>query len=368
MFNNFYHRKRCLVTGVGGVKGNWLAQFLIEAGAEVIGLDIRVPDSDSNFFASGLDKRITFIQGDITDLALMQNLLNDVDCIFNLAAKVLVGETNQNPFEAYRSNTLGVVTALEALRLSPKPKHAVFVLTDKVYKPNEGEPWVESDPLFASGPYAISKACAEVIIADYQKQYLNATGTRLGIARAGNVVIGGDLYTSRRTNGAGRIVPDCFDALIENRAPEIFSPNFTRPYTYGLDILAGYMTLMANLDKDGIAGEAFNFGPYEQYGVPNALLATKICELWGSDIQWKSGNPREEPFVYQSLSFEKSRRLLHWQPTFTLYESLVATTRWYKKWAEKKANRYEGYLAEFNHGLLVEHRKAAINLGTEWAK
>lgn len=368
MFNNFYEGKRILITGVAGVKGTWLALSLLEAGAEVKGVDIRLPDPDSNFVASGLGARLGFTQGDVTDLALMQELLSDVHGVFHLAAIALVRDAHQNPYKAYHVNTLGVAAVLEAMRLSAaKPKRAVFVTTDKVYRPKNGALWVETDALGATGPYSVSKACAEFIIADYQKNYLGPAGTLLGIARAGNVVIGGDLYSSRRTQGAGRIFVDCFEALAENRAPEIFSPDYTRPYTYGLDILSGYMTLMSKLDQDGVAGEAFNFGPYEQYGVSNALLATKICELWGSGIMWQSGNPRDEPFEYQSLSFEKSRQRLRWRPAFTLYEALQATTRWYKKWAEHRAGATEGYMYSLNRELLLEHRTAASNLGINWA-
>src|SRR5438045_2796090 len=307
MFNNFYQGKTILVTGVVGVKGTWLALALLEAGAQVKGIDLRPPDPESNLAASGLSALISFTQGDVNDLPLMRHLVDGVDGVFHLGAKVSVRDAHRNPFEAYLANTLGVATVLESIRLSPKPKRAVFVTTDKVYKPKDGELWVETDPLGATGPYAVSKACAEWIIADYHRNYLGPAGHLTGIARAGNVLIGGDRYSSRATQGAGRIFVDCFEALAEGRAPEIFSPSFTRPYTYGLDVLSGYMTLMSRLHEEGVAGEAFNFGPYEQYGVSNALLATKICELWGGKIMRQSGNGREAPFEYQSIVFEKSR-------------------------------------------------------------
>lgn len=368
MFDNFYERKKILVTGVAGVKGTWLALALLEAGAVVKGVDIRVPAADSNFVASGLGRRIDFTEGDVSDLRLMRELVSDVDCIFHLAASALVREAHRDPFRAYWTNTLGVAAVLEAIRVAAKPKRIVVVTTDKVYKPKNGELWIEADPLGATGPYAVSKACAELVIADYQRNYLGPRGHHVATARAGNVVIGGDLYSSRKTQGAGRIFVDCFEALSENRSPEIFSPTFTRPYTYGLDILSGYMTLMSRIHEQGIAGEAFNFGPYEQYGVSNSLLATKICKLWGGEIMWHSGTPREEPFEYQSLSFEKSRQRLAWRPAFTLYEALQATTRWYKTWAERRMNAKEGYLYDLNLELLADHRIAAHHLGIDWAK
>ncbi len=363
MFDGFFKGKKILVTGVTGVKGSWLALALLEAGGDVIGLDIKSPEADSNFSASGLKEKIAFVQGDVTDLSLLQSLMRGVDGVFHLAAMALVGDARQRPLEAYRSNTLGTATVLETVRLSDSVKYAVFVTTDKVYKSKGDEAWVETDLLVANGPYPVSKACAEYVIADYYRSYLRPAGKRIGVGRAGNVIIGGDFNSSRKTGGAGRIFVDCFEALMEGRAPEIFTPKFTRPYIYGLDVLAGYMGLMSQLDRDGVDGEAFNFGPREQYGVENAALATEICELWGAGVTWQSGAPRDEPFEKQSLSWEKARERLGWQPTYTLSEALRATVRWYREWIERGKAAGEGGMYEFNRTLIAEHLAAARKSG-----
>jgi CDP-glucose 4,6-dehydratase len=368
MFGNYFNGKRVLLTGVSGTKGVWLALMLLDAGATVTGLDKRRAVARSNFAASGLGSRIRFVHGDVRDLVLVRGLVEDADCVFHLAAEAIVGEAARDPFEAYSSNTLGTAAMLEALRLAPAPKRAVFITTDKVYRPKPAsQQWLESDELGATGPYAVSKACAELVIRDYNSSYFAAGETKIAVARAGNVVIGGDHHSSSTSQGSGRIFVDCYEALAEGRPPQIFRPTFTRPYTYGLDILSGYMGLMSLLDREGVAGEAFNFGPYEQLGVSNGLLATKICDLWGSGVQWKGGAPREEPFEYQSLSIEKSRRQLGWRPAYTLYEALHATTAWYKAWTGLGANAAEGCLQDLNRSLIAEHRAAAARLGVEWA-
>lgn len=369
MFDNYFDGKRVLVTGVSGVKGTWLALMLLQAGAIVTGLDKQLAALRSNFTATGLGGRISFVHGDVRDLALVCRLVEEADCIFHLAAKAIVGEAVRNPLEAYSSNTLGTATILEALRLVGSTKRTVFITTDKVYRAKPaGELWVESDELGATGPYAVSKACAEFVIRDYNRCYFSNGETKIAVARAGNVLVGGDDHASSSTQGAGRIFVDCYEALTDGRAPEIFRPTFTRPYTYGLDILSGYMSLMSQLDREGVTGEAFNFGPYEQSGVSNALLATKICELWGSEVLWESGNSREEPFEYQSLCTDKSRQRLGWRPAFTLYEALRATTSWYKAWARLGSNVTEGCMYELNCSLIAEHRAAAARLGVPWAR
>ncbi|MBN1998204.1 GDP-mannose 4,6-dehydratase [candidate division KSB1 bacterium] len=368
MFKDFFKNKRILVTGVAGVKGSWLALELLEAGSHVFGIDVKSPEPDSNFSASGLGEKISFIQGDVTDLRLVRKILKDVDGIFHLAAVALVGEARRNPLETYRTNTYGVATVLEAVRLSGSVKYAVFITTDKVYKSKGGKVWLETDPLFAASPYPVSKACAEHIIADYYREYLRQAGKRIGIGRAGNVIIGGDFYSSAKTGGSGRIFVDCFDALIKKQSPVIFRPKFSRPYIYGLDILSGYMTLMSQLDRDEVNGEAFNFGPYEQHGIENGLLATKICELWGDGVMWQSGPPRDEPFEKQSLSWEKARKLLSWQPAYSIDEALRDTVRWYRAWSELNKSLNFGKMYDLNRSLISEHRQAALRDGVLWAK
>ena len=150
MFGNYFDGKRVLVTGVSGVKGTWLALMLLDAGAIVTGLDRRLAALRSNYTATGLGGRITFVHGDVTDLVLVRQLVEKADCVFHLAAEAIVGEADRNPLETYGSNTLGTATILEALRTAGSPKRAVFITTDKVYRPKPaGEPWAESDELGA---------------------------------------------------------------------------------------------------------------------------------------------------------------------------------------------------------------------------
>jgi CDP-glucose 4,6-dehydratase len=368
MFGGYFQGKRILITGVAGVKGTWLAQQLLELGSEVVGIDIRDPERDSNFIASDLCSRICFVRGDINDLPLLQRTMKGADCVFHLAAVSLVGEARRNPLETYRSNTLGTATVLEAIRMEDSVQRAVFVTTDKVYKSKDGDMWRESDPLFASDPYPISKACAEHIISDYYLNYLSPAGKRLGIARAGNVLLGGDPYSSHRTRGAGHLHVDCFEALMEGRAPELYTPKFTRPYIYGLDTLCGYMTLMSKLDCDEVNGEAFNFGPHERFGVENGLVATKICQIWGSDITWQSTKPREEPFEKQSLNWDKAHQRLAWQPAYTIYEALTDIAHWYHAWMESGRGEQRGSMAMINQALIQAHQQTARRMGIWWAQ
>jgi CDP-glucose 4,6-dehydratase len=333
----------------------------------VTGLDLRPPPSFSNFALSGVRRRISFVQQDVNNAEAMSRLMREHDCVFHLAALALVHDCEARPLETYRTNTLGTAIVLEAFRTSPQTRYALLVTTDKVYKAKEsGQSWSEDDPLFATGAYAVSKACAEQVIADYRSR-LDVEGKRFGIGRAGNVLVGGDFHTSSRTNGAGRIFSDCFEALIDGRAPTIFSPSYTRPYTYGLDVLSGYMSIMARLEEHGVHGEAFNFGPQEQGGVPNGVLAELICEKWsGGQTKLQFGNLRSEPFVTQALSWHKAQERLGWRPAYSLEQAVEDTVQWYRAWSELHGKRLAP-LAAVNDELIKRHYQAALESDVWWA-
>jgi len=367
VFEDHYRGQRVLVTGIAGVKGPWLALMLLRAGARVVGIDRRQPDPDSNFLASDLDARCEFVHGDVNDLPLLRRTMEGVDTVFHLAAVSLVGEARRDPLGTYRDNTLGTASVLEAFRLSDTVRSAVVVTTDKVYREKGDGLWVEDDPLFASEPYPVSKACAEHIAADYHRGYLRPEGKRLGVARGGNVLLGGDLQSTSRRPGAGHLHVDCFEALAEGRPPRIFTPGFTRPYGYGLDILAGYLCLGARLERADVDGQAFNFGPREMSGTANGVLADLICEGWGGGIRWETGPPRDEPFTRQALDWSRARARLAWEPAYDLREAVADLVRWYRAWAEAGRRLQRGSLRALNDALVDAHREAARKRGLWWA-
>ncbi len=372
LFKGCFEGKRVLITGAAGVKGSWLTLLLNEAGATTIGLDVRDPTADSAFTTMGLGEHTTLVRGDVTDLPLVQSLVRQADTVFHLAAQALVGLANRYPMETYRSNTLGTITLLEALRLASKPVDLVVVSTDKVYKPrndnDHDEPWTEADPLFASGSYAVSKACAEQVCWDYHHRYLAPTGVRSAVARAGNVIIGGDTYTSRSTGGAGRLFVDCYDALIHGRTPKIHNPGQVRPYTYGLDVLCGYSCLAASLSRPSVVGKAFNFGPPDYRGTDNATLATGICRSWGNNQGWAPGEPRDEPHVFQRLSLDRAQKLLAWRPIYSIDRAIDDTTLWYREWSRKRAFSEAAFMETTAHEILARFLQHARQSKTWWAE
>ena len=114
----------------------------------------------------------------------------------------------------------------------------------------------ENDQLGGKDPYSASKAAAEIAIRSYFHTFLkNDSLISLGIARAGNVIGGGDWAN-------GRLVPDCIRAWKNNDIVNIRNPKSTRPWQHVLEPLSGYLLLADNLFRENkLNGNAFNFGP-----------------------------------------------------------------------------------------------------------
>ncbi|EDQ88532.1 uncharacterized protein MONBRDRAFT_9076 [Monosiga brevicollis MX1] len=115
--------------------------------------------------------RLTFVHGDITDLAAVEHLLctHRCDTILHFAAQTHVDRSFANSFSFTHNNMLGTHVMLEAAKLF------VHVSTDEVYGetvPGEDRHFLEKiSPLNPTNPYAASKAAAEMMVKAYQKSY-----------------------------------------------------------------------------------------------------------------------------------------------------------------------------------------------------
>ena len=103
---------------------------------------------------------------------------------------------------------------------------------------------------------------------------------RLGIARAGNVIGGGDWALDR-------IVPDCMRAWSNNTTVSIRKGVSTRPWQHVLEPLGGYLLLASTLgDKESLNGQAFNFGPSSEQNFTVKALVSEMGKFWPG-ATWK---------------------------------------------------------------------------------
>ena len=149
---------RFLITGAAGFLGAALANRLVQAGHVVRGLD-----DLSTGQPDALDKDVFLNRGDVNDRPKLWTLLQDIDCVFHLAARVSVQESVLYPREYNLVNVGGTVTLLEAIR-DVGVGRVVFISSGAVYGDQEIQPLSESAALNPRSPYAVSKLAAEYYI------------------------------------------------------------------------------------------------------------------------------------------------------------------------------------------------------------
>lgn len=358
---NHYKGLKVLITGHTGFKGAWLAIWLKELGAEVIGYSLEAPTTPSLFELADIENKITHIPGDIRDLAHFQTVLQEhqPEIVFHLAAQSIVLEGYENPRETFDTNAMGTVTVLEAIRKVPAVKACLCITTDKCY---ENKNWIfgyrENDRLGGSDPYSASKAMAELAIQSYRLSFPSKTA--IASARAGNVIGGGDFSKHR-------ILPDTMRAFMENQPVEVRNPESVRPWLHVFDPLQGYLTLGYLLITEGEKfAEAWNFGPMEQEGVKVQEIVEKAIEHWGSgdwiDRSAQGGLPEK---MLLRLNWDKAAHQLGWKPVYNWENGIRETVNWFKGYQEYSENPSAIYEMCVNHlQQYRSHRNAYIQSAT----
>jgi len=330
LFNNVFEGKAVLVTGHTGFKGSWLAVWLRELGANVIGYALAPYTKDDIFAVAGVERKIKSNIGDIRDYDKLKGVIDKYhpEIVFHMAAQPLVRLSYQQPKLTYETNIGGTVNLLECCRSSDAVKVIINVTSDKCYDNREciwG--YRENDPLGGYDPYSSSKACSEIITAAYRNSFFHADNKCLSSVRAGNVIGGGDWREDR-------LVPDCIRALKKKEIIGVRSPRSVRPWQHVLDPLSGYLLLASRMYEYGAEySGAWNFGPYHGSIITVEELVTRLIGYWGSgqymDLSAQlSKEPHEAGLL--ALDISKSIHHLNWAPVLNVSEAVEFTVNWYK--------------------------------------
>ncbi len=149
---------RYLITGVAGFLGSALANRLVKEGHSVRGLD-----DLSTGDPSALSPEVHFVRGDVNDRPKLWTLLQEIDCVYHLAAKVLVPESVLYPREYNEVNVGGTVSLMEAMR-DVGVRRVVFISSGAIYGNQPAQPVNEDVIPNPRSPYAVSKLAAEYYV------------------------------------------------------------------------------------------------------------------------------------------------------------------------------------------------------------
>ncbi len=339
---NFYKNKKVLITGHTGFKGAWLAEILLTFGAKVVGVSLPPNTKPSLFELLGLEEKCKSYFIDIRDVSKIRKVFEDEqpEIVFHLAAQPIVRLSYDDPLATISTNVMGTANILEIIRETKSVKSAVIITTDKVYENKEWHyAYRENDPLGGHDPYSSSKAAADIVASSYIQSFFNPNdfgtkhNTLVAVARAGNVIGGGDWAEYR-------LIPDIIKAVYhEGEDVQIRNPHAVRPWQHVLEPLSGYLMLAKGLyEKKKELSGVWNFGPNNESFVSVKVLAegaTRFLGKGGYQIIL-DGEAKHEANLLK-LDINKAIALLNWKPQLSFEETLALTFEWYKNYYEKNA-------------------------------
>ena len=321
----FWRGRRVLVTGHTGFKGSWLSALLVSMGADVTGLALE-PLPGGIHVRIGIDRQLRSVRVDIRDRDDTRDAILESapEVVLHLAGQALVGHGYADPVGTFSTNVLGTAHVLDAIRNCSSVRAVVVVTSDKVYK-NDGSmrAFREDDSLGGDDPYSASKAACEMVVRAWQP-LLVERGVRVGAARSGNVIGGGDV-------AEGRLLPDVFRALRGDGIVRLRNPASTRPWQFVLDPLFGYLELAEHLAAaDHAVPVALNFGPDPASVTTVADVVERAFAILGGG-RWAPTSERLGTEAKTlSLDAALAKATLGWRPVLDLETALRWTCEWFR--------------------------------------
>ena len=297
---------KILITGGAGFIGSHIVEFYQNRATE-----IRVLDNLRTGYRQNLEGLThTFIEGSVTDRALVREALHDVDLVFHLAALVSVPESMAKPLECVDINVNGLLQVLEESAAAGVRK-LVFASSAAVYGDNPVVPKIETMTPEPRSPYAITKLDGEYYLDLFQRE------SRLETAALRFFNVFGPRQDPKGAYAAA--VPIFIEKAVRGEDITIFGDGGqTRDFIYVKDIVGA---LVFAAETQGVTG-VFNAGYGGQITINE--LAEKIIAAAGSSS--RTAHAAERPGdVRHSRASAGKLLAAGWQPRHSLEEGLATT-------------------------------------------
>lgn len=296
-----------LITGAAGFLGSHLANNLAREGHQVRGLDDLSAGNPQV-----LSPDVLFTRGDVNDRPKLWTLLQEVDCVYHLAARVAVPESIIYPREYNATNVGGTVSLMEAMR-DVGVRRVVFISSGAVYGDQGEQPLKESASPNPRSPYAVSKLAAEY--------YVRTIGRLWGIESVSLRVF--------NAYGPGQNLPASHPPVIPNYLRQALRGGTlvmhgdggqTRDYVFIDDVTNA---MIAAATAPGIDQTVLNIGSGAETSVRD--LVRMVMDLTNTRVEVLS-NPRHDVGVSRMCAdLSLAREKLGYQARFPLAEGLRLT-------------------------------------------
>jgi UDP-glucose 4-epimerase len=311
---------KALITGGAGFIGSHLGENLLAEGVEVTVIDNLSTGSLENIKNLVGNRCFKFIEGDVRDEQVMEELVERNEVIYHLAAAVGVQLIADDPVHTIETNITGTEVVLE--KANKFCRRILLASTSEIYGKNEKVPFCEDDDIVLGSTglsrwsYACSKAIDEFLGLAFFRQY----GLEVIIGRFFNTI------GPRQTGQYGMVVPRFVHSALKNEPVLIYgSGQQSRCFCFVDDVVEAITGLM---NCPQAAGGVFNIGSDEEITIE--ALADKIIQMTGSksDKQFVSyeeayGQPIED-MMRRVPSLMRIKEVISWKPKTSLTDALKA--------------------------------------------
>lgn len=295
------------ITGAAGFLGSHLANLLVREGHQVRGIDdLSAGDS------AALSPDVLFTRGDVNDRPKLWTLLQDVDCVYHLAARVSVQESVLYPREYNATNVGGTVSLMEAMR-DVGVRRVVFISSGAVYGEQEQQPVQETAFPIPNSPYAVSKLAAEY--------YVRTIGDLWGIDTVSLRVFNAYGPGQRLPPSHPPVIPYFLRQAIKGGSLVVHGKgDQTRDYVFVDDVVTA---MIAASTAPGVDNLVINVGGGVGTSVRDLVRMVLETTAAGSEV---ITNPKVTPGVSRmAADLTLAREKLGYQPRFSLAEGLRLT-------------------------------------------
>ena len=166
--------KRALITGINGMDGSYMADFLLDKGYQVYGMERRSSSKNRvNTLHLETNQNFKFINGDLTDQNSLLRVIKESnpDEVYNLGSQSFVGESWNTPEQTGDVSGMGVLRMLEAIREYEKPIKFYQASTSEMFGRMVENPAKETTPFYPRSPYGVAKLYGHWITKNYRESY-----------------------------------------------------------------------------------------------------------------------------------------------------------------------------------------------------
>lgn len=298
---------RFLVTGGAGFLGTALVNQLAKTGHEV-----RVLDDLTSGDKSHLHPDAYFMRGDVHNIPKLWSLLQDVDCVYHLAARVSVAESILYPRDYNHVNVGGTVSLMEAIR-DAGVQRVVLASSGAVYGVQEIQPVPESVIPQPDSPYAVSKLAAE--------QYVHTIGALWGIETVALRIF--NAYGPRQNLPVSHapVVPRFLKQAATGGSVVLFgNGQQTRDFVFVTDVVDA---LISAATAQNVSRQVINVGSGRETSIRE--LADCIEEVSGHKINRLYNQEKEGGVQRLTSDISLAQELLGYHPKIDLQEGLRLT-------------------------------------------